>query len=88
MRNLIIYAPYHEIKEIKKIIDKYKNEFKIRNVIIKFKDSNKFFAELYGYDGELKKKIRKISEIPKILIAIDNMLMGSIEKKFRKIEKK
>lgn len=83
MRNLIIYSSDKENKAIKKIIDKYKNEFSIRNVLIIYKKSNKFYGELYGYDGSLKKTIQSPSQIPKLLEAIDRMPMGSEEKKIR-----
>jgi len=83
MRNLIIYASESQLKEIKKIINKYKEEFSIRNVKITYKSSNGFQAELYGYDKGLKETIYKPSEIPLLLEAIDKMPMGFQEKIIR-----
>jgi len=48
---------------IKKIIEAYKEDFNVRNVDIEYIVSTSFKAELYGYDGELKKTITSIKDI-------------------------
>lgn len=83
MRNLILYGPKNEIEQIRKIVEKYKNEFDIRNVRILYRNSPNFRGELYGYDAGIKETIYKPSEIPNLLETIDKMPMGSIEKRIR-----
>ena len=78
-----IYVPNEQILNIKKIIESYKEEFDKRNVDIEYIVSIPFRAELYGYDGDLKKTITKIEDINKLLTEIDNMPMGLQEKKDR-----
>jgi hypothetical protein len=68
---------------IKKIIETYQEEFNVRNVEIEYIDSTPFKAELYGYDGELKKTITKMEEIKDFIDEIDNMPMGALEKNDR-----
>jgi hypothetical protein len=68
---------------IKKIIESYKEEFNVRNVEIEYIVSTDFKAELYGYDGGLKKTITKMEEIKDFIDEIDNMPMGALEKKDR-----
>ena len=80
-RRIEITASKTEMSEIKKIIKILVTEFNKRNVDIKYVSGLSFKAELYGYDGELKKTIIKINEIKDFIIEIDNMPMGSLEKK-------
>ena len=82
-RRIEITASKTQMSKIKKIIETFQNEFNIRNVDIKYVYGTAFKAELYGYDGELKKTIIKINEIKDFIIEIDNMPMGSLEKKNR-----
>ena len=83
-RRLIkIFSPNEQIGNIKKIIESYKEEFDKRNVDIEYIVNTDFKAELYGYDGELKKTITSIEEIKDFIIEIDNMPMGLQEKKDR-----
>ena len=82
-RRIEITASKTQMSKIKKIIETFQNEFNIRNVDIKYVYGTPFKAELYGYDGELKKTIIKINEIKDFIIEIDNMPMGSLEKKNR-----
>ena len=82
-RRIEITASKTEMSEIKKIIKTLETEFNKRNVDIKYVSGSFFKAELYGYDGELKKTIIKINEIKDFIIDIDNMPMGSLEKKNR-----
>ena len=56
-RNIKIFASRTQMFNIKKIIESYKEEFNIRNVEIEYIVSTDFKAELYGYDGGLKKTI-------------------------------
>ena len=48
------------MSNIKKIIESYKEEFDLRNVDIEYTVGLSFKAELYGYDGRLKKTITTI----------------------------
>lgn len=82
-RRIEITASKKEMSEIKKIIKTLVTEFNKRNVDIKYVFGSVFKAELYGYDGLLKKTIMKIDKIKNFIIDIDNMPMGSIEKKNR-----
>jgi len=82
-RKVKIYAPNIQMSNIKKKIDTYKKEFNIRNVDIEYLDGSFFKAELYGYDGGLKKIITKIEDINKYINEIDNMPIGLEEKKDR-----
>ena len=63
---------------IKKIIESYKEEFNKRNVDIEYIVSTDFKAELYGYDGGLKKTITKMEEIKELFTEIDNMPSSDI----------
>jgi len=83
MRKIIIYAPKNKLNLIKKIIKNNKEEINKRNIEIIYQESTIFFAELYGYDKQLKMTIKSPSEIPKMLEAIDKMPMGAVEKKMR-----
>ena len=82
-RRIEITASKTEMFEIKKIIKTLVIEFNKRNVDIKYVSGSSFKAELYGYDGLLKKTIMEIDKIKDFIIVIDNMPMGSIEKKNR-----
>ena len=82
-RRIKITASKTEMSDIKKIIKTLETEFNKRNVDIKYVSGSFFKAELYGYDGELKKTIIEIDKIKDFIIDIDNMHMGSIEKKNR-----
>lgn len=82
-RRIEITASKTEMSEIKKIIKTLVTEFNKRNVDIKYVSGSVFKAELYGYDGQLKKTIMEIDKIKDFIIDIDNMPMGSIEKKNR-----
>ncbi len=82
-RLLKIFSPNEQIANIKKIIESYKEEFDKRNVDIEYIVASLFTAELYGYDGELKKTITSIEKIKDFIIEIDNMPMGLEEKKDR-----
>jgi len=82
-----IYVSNEQIFNIKKIIESYKEEFDKRNVDIEYIISTPFKAELYGYDGELKKTITSIEDISEFIIEIDNMPMGSFERKDREDRK-
>ncbi len=83
MRKIIIYAPKNKLNLIKKIIENNKEEINKRNIEIIYQESTIFFAELYGYDKQLKMTIKSPSEIPKMLETIDKMPMGAVEKKIR-----
>lgn len=82
-RKIKIFALRSQMFNIKKIIENYKEEFNKRNVEIEYIESTPFKAELYGYDGGLKKTITKIDEIKNFINEIDNMPMGALEKKDR-----
>ena len=82
-RLLKIFSPNEQMANIKKIIESYKEEFDKRNVDIEYMVASLFTAELYGYDGELKKTITRIEDINELLTEIDNMPMGLEEKKTR-----
>jgi hypothetical protein len=82
-RKIKIFTSSIQIFIIKQIIESYKEEFNKRNVDIEYIVSTPFKAELYGYDGELKKTITKIEEINELITEIDNMPMGFQEKKDR-----
>ena len=75
-RKVKIFAPNIQMSNIKKIIVIYKKEFNIRNVDIEYIDGSFFKAELYGYDGGLKKIITRIEDINKFINEIDNMPIG------------
>jgi hypothetical protein len=79
-RKIKIFAQRTQIFNIKKIIESYKREFNKRNVDIEYIDGSTFKAELYGYDGELKKTITRIENIKDFITEIDNMPVGSFEK--------
>jgi hypothetical protein len=83
-----IYIPDEQMFNIKNIIESYKKEFNKRNVDIEYIISTSFIAELYGYDGELKKTITKIEDLNELFTEIDNMPMGYIEKKDRDFSNK
>ena len=59
-RKIKIFAPNAQMFNIKRIIETYKEEFNKRNVDVEYIVASSFMAELYGYDGELKKTIIKI----------------------------
>ena len=82
-RKIIIEAPGLQIFIIKVAIAANKEEFDKRNVDIEYIEKPNFKAELYGYDGTLKKTITKQEEIKDFIEAIDNMPMGALEKKNR-----
>ena len=82
-RKIKIFASSLQMFNIKKIIESYKEEFNVRNVEIEYFESIPFKAELYGYDGGLKKTITKMEEIKDFIDEIDNMPMGALEKKDR-----
>jgi hypothetical protein len=82
-RKIKIFASRTQIFNIKKIIESYKEEFNIRNVEIEYIVSTDFKAELYGYDGGLKKTITKMEEIKDFIDEIDIMPMGALEKNDR-----
>jgi hypothetical protein len=82
-RKVKIYALNEQIANVKNIIESYKEEFDKRNVDIEYIVDSLFTAELYGYDGELKKTITKIEDINELLTEIDYMPMGLQEKKDR-----
>jgi hypothetical protein len=82
-RKIKIFVPDAQMSNIKKIIESYKEEFDLRNVDIEYTVSLSFKAELYGYDGTLKKIITTIEQIRDFISDIDNMPMGSLEKKER-----
>ncbi len=78
-----IIAPNEQMLNIKKIIKSFEREFNIRNVDIEYVVGTPFRAELYGYDGGLKKTITRIEDINELFTEIDNMPMGLEEKKTR-----
>ena len=82
-RKIKIFVPNTQIFNIKKIIESYKEEFNKRDVDIEYTDGSTFKAELYGYDGGLKKTITRIENIKDFITDIDNMPMGSLERKDR-----
>ncbi len=82
-RKIKIQASEKELLFIKNIINNYKNEFIKRNVDIEYIIKPNFKAELYGYDGNLKKTIYQKEEINNFIKEIDNMPMGRLEKKER-----
>ena len=82
-RLLKILSPNKQIANVKNIIESYKEEFDKKNVDIEYIVASLFTAELYGYDGELKKTITRIEDINELLTEIDNMPMGLEEKKDR-----
>ena len=82
-RKIKIFVPDAQMSNIKKIIESYKEEFDLRNVDIEYTVGLSFKAELYGYDGRLKKTITTIEQIRDFIYDIDNMPMGSLEKKDR-----
>jgi len=82
-RKIKIFAPNAQMFNIKKIIETYKEEFNKRNVEIEYIVSTDFKAELYGYDGGLKKTITNMEEIKDFIDEIDNMPMGTLEKNDR-----
>lgn len=49
--------------------------FVARSIILEYKDSDIFFAELYGYDGNLKKTGKSPNDIANFLEVVDNMQM-------------
>jgi hypothetical protein len=86
-RKLVLIYSKDVIKKKDKFLIKYneyKDELKIRNVILKIKNNNKrsdlFNISLYGYDGTLKYVTNKINCIPIIITTIDSMPLGKIEK--------
>ena len=82
-RIIKITAPNKQMFNIKKILETFEKEFNIRNVDIEYVNGLSFKAELYGYDGGLKKTITKMEEIKNFINEIDNMPMGALEKKDR-----
>ena len=82
-RKIKVEAPAWQILIIKSTISANKEEFDKRNVDIEYENKPNFKAELYGYDGGLKKTITKQEEINDFIAAIDNMPMGAQEKKDR-----
>jgi hypothetical protein len=82
-RIIKIEASQSEISIIKEIVNNNKNEFYIRNIDIEYVNKPNFKAELYGYDGNLKKTIYRKEEINDFIKEIDNMPMGYEEKKNR-----
>ena len=82
-RKVKIYAPNEQMTNVKNIINTYLEEFNKRNVDIEYIVASLFTAELYGYDGELKKTIIKMEKINELLTEIDYMPMGLQEKKDR-----
>ena len=82
-RKIKVEAPSWQILIIKATIASNKDEFDKRNVDIEYIDKPNFKAELYGYDGGLKKTITKQEEINDFIAAIDNMPVGAEEKEKR-----
>jgi len=83
MRRVVIYGSESQIKKVQNLLGKYQNEITKRNIVINYDVSNDFRAELYGYDGELKKTARKPSDIISFFEIIDKMPMGKQEKAAR-----
>lgn len=79
-RKIKIFTPNIQMYNIKKIMESYKQEFDLRNVDIEYINYTYFKAELYGYDGVLKKTIKNIEEINNFITEIDNMPMSSVKK--------
>ncbi len=69
---------------------KYVKELKVRNITFQKKvnknRSQLFNISLYGYDKKLKYRSNKINCIPIILKKIDQMPMGKLEEKVRKLK--
>jgi hypothetical protein len=87
-RKIVVNGTDSELESFLFYAEKYKKELEERNVKIFYKRTPKrkpkFFIELYGYDGELKKTFYK-KDLDEILESIDSMPMGKIEKNIRKI---
>ena len=83
-RKIVVNGTDSELESFLFYVKKYKKELEERNVKILYKRTPKFFIELYGYDGELKKTFNK-KNLDEILESIDSMPMGKIEKNIRKI---
>jgi hypothetical protein len=83
-RKIVVNGTDSELESFLFYVKKYKKELEERNVKILYKRTPKFFIELYGYDGELKKTFNK-QNLDEILKSIDSMPMGKIEKNIRKI---
>ncbi len=92
-RNLILYYSKDQKKKKDLFLQNYKKyskELKVRNVKIQKKvnknRSQLFNISLYGYDKKLKYRSNKINCIPIILKKIDQMPMGKLEEKVRKLK--
>ena len=83
-RKIVVNGTDSELESFLFYVKKYKKELEERNVKILYKRKPKFFIELYGYDGELKKTFNK-KNLDEILESIDSMPMVKIEKNIRKI---
>lgn len=87
-RKIVVNGTDSELESFLFYSEKYKKELEERNVRILYKRTPKrkpkFFIQLYGYDGELKKTFDK-KDLDEILETIDTMPMGKIEKSIRKI---
>ncbi len=73
MRKIIVYGSNVEQERVREIVRKNKTLFDIRNVELVYKNSDIFFAELYGNDRKLKKTGKSPIDIAGFLEFIDRM---------------
>jgi len=71
-KKIKIYAPPTELSLIKININQHKDELNKRNITVNFEENPKFFVELYGKDGGLKKTIHSAADIPSLVSDIQN----------------
>ena len=80
MRIISIETPPELLDRIQAIIKKIKSQLDHRNVKVNYNISDKFKAQLFGYDGLLKHTTNIPDNIPKFIDKIDTMPMGKREK--------
>lgn len=73
MHIIEIYGTQEQLKMIKKLLKKYKDEIISRNLKIKYIIHDKFIGKLYGNDKKLKKNIHNPSELFYFFNIVDNM---------------
>lgn len=73
MHIIEIYGTKEQLKMIKKLLKKYKEQITSRNINIKYIIHDEFIGKLFGIDKKLKKTIHNPSELFYFLNISDNM---------------
>ena len=73
MHTIEIYGTQEQLKMIKKLFKKYKEQINSRNIKLKYIVHTEFIGKLYGNDKKLKKTINNPSELFYFFNITDNM---------------